>query len=146
MCHCIWTPCSDWLTGLPKRKSTAEQYSFLKPSLKFPHKLPLLLSFEHRHPAVRHYQHLSSSHLATFNSYLLFSRKIFSSSIPRNHCQARHFSPGEILMSLQGPSRSNYVEQLLSLTGPQLPEENTNVPGKQNSPTFDKTLDTRGYK
>lgn len=49
-------------------------------------------------------------------------------------------------MSLQGPSRSNYVEQLLSLTGPLVPGENTNLRGKQNSPTFDETLDTQGYK
>lgn len=145
MCRCIWTHCSGWL-DCQLEKAGLNNILFLKPSLKVPHKLPLLLSFEPRHPAVRHYQHLSSSHLATFNSYLLFSRKIFLSSIPRNHCQARHFSPGGILMSLQGPSRSNYVEQLLSLTGPRLPEENTNLPGKQNSPTFDKTLDTRGYK
>ncbi len=55
-------------------------------------------------------------------------------------------SLGEILMCLQGPFRSNYVEQLLSLTGPQLPGENTNLPGKQNSPTFDKTLNMQGYK
>lgn len=145
MCRCIWTHCSGWL-DCQLEKAALNNILFLKPSLKVPHKLPLLLSFEPRHPAVRHYQHLSSSHLATFNSYLLFSRKIFPSSIPRNHCQARHFSPGGILMSLQGPSRSNYVEQLLSLTGPRLPEENTNLPVKQNSPTFDKTLDTRAYK
>lgn len=65
---------------------------------------------------------------------------------PRSHWQASHYSPSKILMGLQGPSRSNYVEQLLSLTGPWLPGENTNLPGKQNSPTFDKTLNTRGRK
>lgn len=79
---------------------------------------------------------------------LLLLLHIFLSprSSSRNHRRASHFSLGEILMSLQGPSRSNYVEQLLSLTGPRLPGENTNLPGKQNSPTFDKTLDTQGYK
>lgn len=45
-------------------------------------------------------------------------------------------------MGLQGPSRSNYVEQLLSFTGPRLPRENANLLAKQNSTTFDKTLNT----
>lgn len=78
-------------------------------------------------------QHLSlfTSH-AVFISYFYFISSFShkKSSLPRNHQRASHFSPGKILMSLQGPSRSNYVEQLLSVTGPQLPGENTNLPGK----------------
>ena len=53
---------------------------------------------------------------------------------------------GKILMSLQGPSWSNYVEQLLSFTRPPVSGENTDLPGKQNSPTFDKTLNTHATK
>lgn len=74
----------------------------------------------------------------TFNSYF---------ALPQNSLHALHqgssrLSLGRILMGLQGPSRSNYVEQLLSFTGPRLPGENANLPGKQNSTTFDKTLNT----
>lgn len=90
-----------------------------------------------------------SSHPASFTSHRLpFFRKnpsVFSAKGKQPASQP-FFSLGEILMGLQGPSRSNYVEQVLSLTGPWLPGENTNLPGKQNSPTFDKTLNTRGYK
>lgn len=50
------------------------------------------------------------------------SHPAFSTQLsPRSPARNRHLSPGEILMGLQGPCRSNYVEQLLSLTGPRLP-------------------------
>lgn len=58
--------------------------------------------------------HSSSSAPA---SHLAFSAQLS----PRSPARNRHLSPGEILMGLQGPCRSNYVEQLLSLTGPRLP-------------------------
>lgn len=48
-------------------------------------------------------------------------------SSPGNHRRLRHLSVGEILMGLQGPSRSNYVEQPASLTGPRLPGERTQI-------------------
>lgn len=57
-------------------------------------------------------------------------------------CAARSVRDALILMSLQGPSCYNYVEQRQDLTGPRLPEGYTNAPGQQNSPTFDKTLYT----
>lgn len=55
-------------------------------------------------------------------------------------CVIKHFRLPQILMSLQGPSHYNYVEQQQHLSGPAIPVGYINLPGEQNSPTFDKTL------
>lgn len=57
--------------------------------------------------------------ISTFFSCLLQTRRGRSA---RSAERAGRLSPGEILMGLQGPCRSNYVEQPLSLTGPRAPE------------------------
>ena len=158
---------SCWLPTLSGQRNHGNEYNhwavFLlkgcakQSSLKFLHKPSVEFSGEPLQPCLTNTSacllqtpalscelyFLSSFYLPSFHKK---NTKKTLCSMPRNHRRASHFSPGKILMSLQGPSRSNYVEQLLSVTGPRLPRENTNLPGKQNSPTFDKTLDTQGYK